>query len=84
MLKTTGWPNEPASSRNDGNRLACKKNNGKGEVDGFDNDGVEYKSQKIWKAKNCLSPENQLCQEKFCQKVGIYQILTIKITGLAF
>ena len=39
------------------------------------------KSQENRKAKICLSPKNRQSQEKICQKVGIYSILTLKITG---
>ena len=60
MLKTTGSPNEPAPSRNDGSKSASTKNNnskpvsrkndGNGKDDGFGvgDDGVEYakKSEK--------------------------------------
>ena len=72
MLKTTGLPNEPAPSRNDGSRPASGKNNGNGEVDEFGGGGVEhakksgkskgqktFKSQKLAKSgKNSLKNGN--------------------------
>ena len=52
MLKTTGLPNGPASSRNDGSRpvsnrnngsrLVSERNDGDGEVDRFGDNGIEY------------------------------------------
>ena len=39
-------------------------------------------SQEIQKAKNGLSFKNWLSQKKICQKVGIYLILTLMITGI--
>ena len=58
ILKTTGLPNKPASSRNDGSNSASNRNNdskpasgrndGNGEVDGFDE--VEH-AKKLEKLK---------------------------------
>ena len=64
MLKTTESPNKPvlsrnngsrsASSKNDNNKLAFRKNNGDGEVDGVGvgKNGVEHakKSEKTSKS----------------------------------
>ena len=69
ILKTTGSPNKPASSRNDGSRSASSKNNdsksasrtndGDDKVDGFgiDGNGVEHakKSGKLSKSKKSKS-----------------------------
>ena len=42
------------------------------------------RNQENQKTKNCLSPKNQLIQEKNCQKVGIYLILMQKKISQAF
>ena len=42
ILKTTGSPDEPASSRNNGNKPASEKNNDNGEADEFGGDGIEH------------------------------------------
>ena len=49
MLKTTGSPDKPAPSMNNGNKLASGRNDGNGKVDRFSGDGVEYakKSEKL-------------------------------------
>ena len=70
MLKTTGSPNEPAPSRNDGSRSASNRNNnsrpafgrndGDDEVDGFGigGNGVEY-AKKSGKSKSEKTSKSQ-------------------------
>ena len=80
ILKTTGSPNEPASSKNNGSRLAVSKNDdskpasgrndGNGEVDGFDGDNVEH-AKKSRKSKNKnLAKSQKLAKSRKLPKSG--------------
>ena len=58
MLKTTGSPDKPTSSKTDASRPASGRNDGNGKVDEFDGDGMEHakksrisKSQKTSKSR---------------------------------
>ena len=98
ILKTTRSPNEPALSKNSGNMPVSRRNNGNGEVDELDGNGVEHakklgklkgqkmsKSQKLAKSRKLSkSGKSKGEKPKKPQKVGIHLISTLMIVDQAF
>ena len=58
ILKTTGSPDEPASSKNNGSRPVSGRNNSNNKVDEFGGDSVEY-AKKSGKSKGQKTSKSQ-------------------------